>query len=70
MTCEILAELGVGPLTNLSGGMIARNNAQFPIERAEPASLSELLDLIVTWFTQVAPLSSEVGIVPSRVDRL
>lgn len=52
--CEKLGALGSGPLVNLSGGMIAWNRAQLPIETTEPGSLGELLDGIALWLAFVS----------------
>jgi len=52
--CEQLAGLGIGPVVNLAGGMIAWNRAGLPVERAEPASLRELLEGVVAWTAQVS----------------
>jgi rhodanese-related sulfurtransferase len=51
--CEKLQALGIGPVLNLAGGMIAWNRAQLPIETTEPASVGELLDGIALWLAQV-----------------
>lgn len=51
--CEKLAALGVGPVVNLAGGMIAWSRAKLPVEQTEPASLRELLDDVVSWVAQV-----------------
>jgi rhodanese-related sulfurtransferase len=51
--CEKLAALGIGPTLNLVGGMIAWNRAGLPLERVEPASTAELLDLVIRWVAQV-----------------
>jgi hypothetical protein len=42
--CEELTALGLGPVVNLAGGMIAWKRERFPVERTEPASLVDLLD--------------------------
>jgi rhodanese-related sulfurtransferase len=51
--CEQLEALGIGPVVNLAGGMIAWNRAGLPVEQTEPASLRGLLDQIVAWTAQV-----------------
>ena len=51
--CAQLAELGFGPTVNLTGGMIAWNQARLPVERTRPASLAALLDNAVAWLAQV-----------------
>lgn len=51
--CAQLAELGLGPAINLTGGMIAWNRAGLPVERTRPASLTALLDSALAWLAQV-----------------
>lgn len=51
--CEKLQALGIASVVNLAGGMIAWNNARLPVERARPASLAALLDLVVRYVAQV-----------------
>jgi rhodanese-related sulfurtransferase len=51
--CEKLAALGIGPVVNLTGGMIGWNRAQLPIEQTDPSSLPELVDALVSWVAQV-----------------
>lgn len=55
--CERLAAIGIGPVVNLSGGMVAWHRAQLPVEGTDPASLGELLDLVASWLGQVASLT-------------
>lgn len=52
--CARLAELGIGPVLNLTGGMIGWNRAGLPVECDEPASLAALLELVVLWTAQVS----------------
>ena len=54
--CEKLAALGIGPVVNLTGGMIAWNLAQLPVEQPDPADLRELRDLVAAWLAQVSSL--------------
>ena len=51
--CAQLAALGIGPVVNLAGGMIAWNRSALPVETTDPASLGELVDGIVAWLAQV-----------------
>ena len=51
--CEKLESLGIGPVVNLAGGMIAWNRAGLPVEETHPTSLRGLLDQIVAWTAQV-----------------
>lgn len=53
MACGILAAHGRRAL-NLTGGMIAWNRAGLPVERWAPASLAELRDAIVAWFSMLS----------------
>lgn len=55
--CEQLIELGLGPTVNLSGGMIAWNRAQLPVDASHPESLGELLVLATAWLAQVSQLT-------------
>ena len=57
VACERLRKLGIGPVANLTGGMIAWNHAQLPLERPDPESLADLLGLITAWLAQVGPLT-------------
>ena len=57
--CEKLAALGIGPVANLAGGMIAWNRAGLPVEQTDPASLRELLDLLVSWLAQLGARDRE-----------
>ena len=59
--CETLSRLGLGPVLNLRGGMIAWCRAQLPVERSAPGSLTELLELILAWFVQVGPLTADAA---------
>ena len=52
--CEKLGALGIKSVVNLAGGMIAWNQAKLPLERVDPASLTDLLDLVVRWVAQVS----------------
>jgi len=52
--CETLGALGVGPVVNLTGGMIGWNNARLPTEKTDPSSLAELVDGLVAWVAQVS----------------
>jgi rhodanese-related sulfurtransferase len=56
--CEKLVALGVGPVVNLRGGMIAWTRAQLPVEHSEPASLRELMDQVISWVAQVGARDS------------
>jgi rhodanese-related sulfurtransferase len=51
--CAQLAALGIGPVVNLAGGMIAWNRSQLPVETTEPGSLRELCDGVAAWLAQV-----------------
>lgn len=51
--CAQLAELGLGPVVNLAGGMIAWNVARLPVQRTRPHDLAALLDSAVSWLAQV-----------------
>lgn len=51
--CEKLRALGRGPALNLTGGMIAWNRAQLPVEYTVPGSLGELLEQMIAWTAQV-----------------
>jgi rhodanese-related sulfurtransferase len=70
--CEQLAELGVGPVVNLAGGLIAWNRAQLPVEHADPASLGELLEGVAAWMAQVSPRTREKAnaLLRERLERL
>lgn len=57
--CERLAALGIGPVLNLAGGMIAWNQAGLPVADTKPASLGALLDLLVAWLAQLSGASPE-----------
>lgn len=52
--CERLAALGIGPVVNLAGGMIAWNQAGLPVEATKPASLESLLEILVAWLAQLS----------------
>lgn len=52
--CETLGALGVGPVVNLTGGMIGWNTARLPTEKTDPSSLAELVDGLVAWVAQVS----------------
>lgn len=58
--CESLAALGIGPVVNLSGGMIGWNTACLPTEKTAPSSLAELVDGLVAWVAQVGARPREV----------
>jgi len=58
--CEQLAGLGIGPVVNLEGGMIAWDKADLPVERTEPKSLAELLDSVIAWVAQVTARERDV----------
>lgn len=51
--CQQLEALGLGPATNLTGGMIAWNRAGLPVERARSASPAALVENAVLWLAQV-----------------
>ena len=51
--CEQLQALGIGPVINLAGGMIAWNRAGLPVLREEPKSLDELVSSIASWLALV-----------------
>jgi rhodanese-related sulfurtransferase len=51
--CEQLAGLGIGPVVNLEGGMIAWDRANLPVERTQPASFEELIENAIAWVAQV-----------------
>ncbi len=51
--CEKLRALGHGPALNLTGGMIAWNRAQLPVEYTVPVSLAELVAQMIAWTAQV-----------------
>ncbi|MBK7951933.1 MAG: rhodanese-like domain-containing protein [Deltaproteobacteria bacterium] len=51
--CDALAARGFEPVVNLTGGMIAWNEAGLPIEQTEPVSLAALVDGLVAWAAQV-----------------
>jgi rhodanese-related sulfurtransferase len=53
--CEQLAGLGVMPVVNLAGGMIAWNRAQLEVEHEDPASLADLLEQALAWLVQMSP---------------
>jgi len=55
--CEKLAALGMDSVVNLSGGMIAWNQALLPVEQVTPASLADLLESLVRWVAQVSSQS-------------
>lgn len=57
--CEALGALGIGPVVNLTGGMIGWNVARLPTEETDPSSLAELLDGLVAWAAQVGARSRE-----------
>jgi rhodanese-related sulfurtransferase len=52
--CEALAALGIGPVVNLTGGMIGWNVARLPMVHTDPTSLAELVDGLVAWAAQVS----------------
>ncbi len=75
--CAQLAELGFGPTVNLTGGMIAWNQAQLPVERTPPASLEALVENAVAWLAQVtaqapdaarAKLLADLGDAPAMLN--
>ena len=70
--CEILREVGVKDVTNLVGGMIGWNGAGLPVRYSDPKSLTGLLDQIVSWFSQVGPLTTEAAlqVVHNQLERL
>jgi rhodanese-related sulfurtransferase len=59
--CAQLAELGLGPTVNLTGGMIAWLRASLPVERTPPASPAALLDSAVGWMAQVTGQSADAA---------
>ena len=52
--CERLAMLGIGPVSNLAGGMIGWNEARLPTQKTDPTSFEELVDGLIAWVAQVA----------------
>jgi rhodanese-related sulfurtransferase len=56
--CEIVAAQGIGPATNLAGGMIAWNRAGLPAAHPAPASLAELLGRVALWLAQTTQKSA------------
>ncbi len=61
--CAQLAELGIGPVVNLAGGMIAWRRANLPVERTFPKSRAALLESALSWLAQVTgqPLDAARG---------
>lgn len=59
--CERLTTLGIGPVLNLTGGMIAWNRAGLPVEYDAPASRAELLASAVAWMAQVSALAPDAA---------
>lgn len=55
--CGQLNELGIGPVVNLAGGMIAWNQARLPVEQTAPTSLDDLLECVLAWLVQVTPMT-------------
>lgn len=55
--CAQLAALGLGPTTNLAGGMMAWGNAGLPVERTRFASPAALVENAVAWLAQVTSQS-------------
>jgi len=53
--CQLLSDLGVGPLWNLSGGMIAWNRAGLPTDRTGPETLDGVVAALLAWLVQVTP---------------
>jgi rhodanese-related sulfurtransferase len=51
--CAQLVELGVGPVVNLAGGMIAWRRADLPVERMLPANRAALVVSATFWLAQV-----------------
>ncbi len=51
--CQALHDLGHADATNLSGGMIAWNEAGLPLERPPARSPAELADRIAHWFSMM-----------------
>lgn len=51
--CDALAARGFETVVNLTGGMIAWNEAGLPIEQTDPDSLAALVDGLVAWAAQV-----------------
>lgn len=70
--CEKLAGLGIGAVLNLAGGMIAWNHAQLPVEHTDPASLEELLEVVVVWMAQVGRRTPDAvtELLRERLERL
>lgn len=64
--CEILQTLGVGNVTNLSGGMIGWNRAGLPVLYTEPETLTALVDQVIYWIAQVGPLTAEAALEVAR----
>jgi rhodanese-related sulfurtransferase len=61
--CEQLAALGLGPVLNLAGGMIAWHAAGLAVERSEPDSLAGLVASVSAWLAQVgAEVPEAVGL--------
>jgi hypothetical protein len=57
--CAQVAALGLGPATNLAGGMIGWNRAGLPLERERPASRAALLASAAAWLAQVTGKTPE-----------
>jgi len=57
--CQMLASLAIGPVFNLTGGMIAWNRAEIPVEHTDPGSLAELVEGVAAWVAQVGPRTPE-----------
>lgn len=70
--CERLAGLGVVPVVNLAGGMIAWNRAQLEVEREDPASLLALLESVIAWLAQVGSMTPSAArdFVAQQLERL
>jgi len=58
--CELLQEAGFADVTNLEGGMIAWNQASFPVERAEFATIRDVIANVVAYLAHVTPATLEV----------
>lgn len=52
--CEQLAALGITSVVNLTGGMIAWNRANLPVEHEAPSTLAQLLEHVARWVAQVS----------------
>lgn len=66
--CRLLEERGSGPAVNLTGGMIAWNQAGLPVERPRHADRQALLDNALAWLAQVTANPAIAGELAHRDD--